>query len=300
MGQTDLGQQHRARASAVDGSRRARSTALAVARAVLAVVAAVLTVALVFANRAHLHAVADFDLEDIVVPISFGAVGALIASRQPRNVIGWLFLSIAIISALQGMSDQYARYGFVTHPGAPAAVWALWLDSWVISFVFPCGALALLLLLFPDGHLPSRRWRPVVWIAVIFSMLIAVSGAISPGQLQTETTFARALNPIGIPAGSPLATIFDILGVVWLLGFVVLVVAAAAPFVRFRRSHGDERLQLKWIATAVLVSAVAAVAFERAQSVIPGFPQTSDLMIALGFGCALPLAAGIAIFKHRL
>ena len=81
---------------------------------------------------------------------------------------------------------------------------------------------------------------------------------------------------------------------------MVLVVAAAAPFVRFRRSLGDERLQLKWIATAVLVSAVAAVIFELAESFIPGFPQVSDPVIALGFGCALPLAAGIAIFKHRL
>ncbi len=259
-----------------------------------------LTIVLVFANRAHLHAVADFDLEDIIVPISIGAVGALIASRKPRNVIGWLFVSIALISATQGLSDQYARYGLVTHPGAPAAVWALWLDSWVISFVFPCGALALLLLLFPDGHVASRRWRPVVWAAVIFSVLIAVGGAFSPGQLQTESIFAKALNPVGVPAGNALATFFDVLGVAWLLGFVVLVAAAVATFVRFRRSHGDERLQLKWIATAVLVSALAAVVFELAQSFILGFPQISDLVIALGFGCALPLAAGIAIFKHRL
>ena len=202
MEQTDLGQNQRARVSGVDGSRRAWITALAVAIAFLAVVAAVLAVVLVVANRAHLHAVADFDLEDIIVPISFGALGALVASRQPRNVIGWLLLSIAVISALQGLSDQYARYGFVTHPGAPAAVWALWLDSWVISFVFPCGALALLLLLFPDGRLPSRKWRPLVWIAVIFSVLIAGSGSVASGQLQTETTFAKAVNPIGLPAKS--------------------------------------------------------------------------------------------------
>ena len=300
MGQLDPGQQQLAPASGVDGSRRAWSTAIAVAIAFLAVVAAVLTVVLVVANRAHLHAVADFDVEDIVVPISFGAVGALVASRQPRNVIGWLFLSIAVISGLQGLSDQYARYGFVTHPGAPAAVWALWLDGWVISFVFPCGALALLLLLFPDGRVPSPRWRPIAWTAVIFSVLISVGGAFSPGQVQTETTFAKAVNPIGLPAASPLASPLEVIGVAWILGFVVLVVAATAPFVRFRRSRGDERLQLKWIATAVLVSSVAAVTFQLTDSFIPGFPQVSDPVIALGFGCALPVAAGIAIFKHRL
>jgi signal transduction histidine kinase len=300
MGQRDLGQIQSARASVVGDSRRAWITAVAVAIAVLAMAAAVLTLVLVVANRAHLHGVADFDLEDIIVPFSFGAVGALVASRQPRNVIGWLFLSIAVISALQALSDQYARYGFVTHPGSPAAVWALWLDSWVISAVFPCGALALLLLLFPDGHVPSRRWRPVVWTAGIFSLLITVSGAFIPGQLQTENIFAKAQNPIGLPAASPLATIFDFLGLTWFLGLVVLVVAAAAPFARFRKSRGDARLQLKWIATAVLVSAVAALVFELAGGLVSGFPQVSDLVIALGFGCALPVAAGIAIFKHRL
>ena len=253
------------------------------------------------ANRAHLHGLADFDIEDIVVPLSFGAVGALIASRQPRNVIGWLFLFIAIVSALQGVSDQYARYAFVTHPGALGGVWALWLDSWVVSLVFPCGALALLLLLFPDGHLPSRRWRPVALIAVILTVLIAIpAGAFSPGQLETETTFANVLNPIGVSPNTVIGTVFGVLGFAWLVSFVVLIVSASAPFVRFRRSTGDERLQLKWIASAVIVSAVAAAVFQLAQAFLPGFSQTSDLVIAIGFGGALPAAAGIAIFKHRL
>jgi signal transduction histidine kinase len=274
--------------------------AFAIALAVLAVLFVAIAAVLLVANRAHLHVVADLDLEDLIVPITFGAVGALVASRQRRNVIGWLFLGIAVTSGLQGLSDQYARYAFVTHPGAPAAVWALWLDSWVITFVFPCGALVLLLLLFPDGHLPSRRWRPVVVIAVISTLLIAVGGAVSSGDLATETFIAKAQNPLGLPAGSVVSTIFDDLGFAWILGLVVLVAAAAAPFVRFRRSHDDERLQLKWIATAVLVSAAAAVAFEFADTFLPGVPQISDAVIALGFGCALPLAAGIAIFKHRL
>jgi signal transduction histidine kinase len=287
-------------APGLDRSRRAWVTMLSVAPAVVALICAVLTVILVFANRAHLHGLVDVDLEDIVVPISFGAVGALVASRQPRNITGWLFLFVAVISALQGVSDQYARYAFVTHAGAPGGIWAFWLDSWVIAFVFPSGALALLLLLFPDGHLPSRRWRPVAVMAVILSVLIAAAGAFTPGELQTETVFAHALNPIGVPLGSVLVTVFDVIGLAWLLGFVVLVVGAAAPFVRFRRSAGDERLQLKWIATAVIVSAVGTVALTLAQSFFPAFPQVSDLVIALGFGCAVPAAAGIAIFKHRL
>ncbi len=299
MGQSPIGAKQPARAPDEDASRVVSATALAIALAIVAALFVVLTVGLIVANRAHLHAVADLDLEDIIVPISLGGVGALVASRHSRNVIGWLFLFIAVVSGVQGLSDQYARYAFLTHPGAPGAVWALWLDSWVITFVFPCGALVLLLLLFPDGHLPSRRWAPVARTAVIFTVLIAVGGAFSSGQLQTETFFAKALNPIGLPAGV-VANIFDVLGIAWMLGLVVLVIAAAAPLVRFRRAQGDERLQLKWIATAVLVSAAAAVAIELADTLITGFPQIADVVIALGFGCALPLAAGIAIFKHRL
>ena len=273
---------------------------LAVVPAVLGLIGAVLTLILVIVNRAHLHGLVDMDIEDIIVPVSFGAVGALVASRLPRNITGWLFLFVAVISALQGVTDQYARYAFVTHPGAPGGVWALWLDSWAISFVFPAGALALLLLLFPDGHLPSRRWRPVAVIAVVLTILIALGGAFTPGQLQTETNFAKALNPFGVPSGTVLVTIVNVIGVAWLLGLVVLVIVAAAPVVRFRKSAGEERLQLKWIATAIIVSAVGAVAFTLAATVVPGLPQLADLVIALGFGCALPAAAGIAIFKYRL
>src|SRR5579863_1375370 len=147
MGQSAIDATRPARTPDRDGTRVPWATPLASALAILAVLLVVITVGLAVANRAHLHAVADLDLEDIIVPISLGGVGALVASRQSRNVIGWLFLFIAVVSGAQGVSDQYARYAFVTHPGAPGAVWALWLDSWVITFVFPCGALALLLML---------------------------------------------------------------------------------------------------------------------------------------------------------
>jgi signal transduction histidine kinase len=288
------------RSHAPEQDRRPNITALAVAMAGLAIALAILSGILVVANRGHVHSFGDIDLEDLVVPFSFGAVGALVASRQRHNVTGWLFLFIAIDSALQGLADQYARYALLTHPGAPGGVWALWLDSWVIAFVFPTGALAFLLLLFPDGHLPSRRWRPLAVATVVLTIVVAPTGAFSPGQISTETNFATATNPIGIPVHGTLATIFDSLGVVWLLGFVVLAIAATAPLVRFRRSRGDERLQLKWIATAVIVSAVGAVFFTLVETIFSGVPPISDIAIALGFGCAVPVAAGIAIFKHRL
>jgi signal transduction histidine kinase len=300
MGHAEVSPTHHARSHAPEEHRRRGITVLAVAPAVLAMGMAALSVVLVFANAVHVHSLGDIDLEDLVVPFSLGVVGALVASRQPRNLTGWLFLFIAVVSALQGLADQYARYALVTHPGAPGGIWALWLDSWVIALVFPTGALALLLLLFPDGHLPSRRWRPLAVADVLATAVVVPAGAFSPGQLLTETTFATALNPIGVPANSIVGTIFEVLGVGWFVGFLLLAIAATAPFVRFRRSGGDERLQLKWIASAVVVSAVSAVGLTLVETLLPGFPPISDLAIALGFGCALPVAASIAIFKHRL
>ncbi len=233
---------------------------------------AVLTIVFVAANRAHLHTLADIDLEDIVVPFSIGAVGALVATRQPRNVTGWLFLVIAVVSCLQGLSDQYARYAFVTHPGAAGGIWALWLDSWVVSLVFPTGALLFLLLTFPDGRLASRRWRPLAVVAVAMTAVLSVpGGTFYPGHLQTETNFATALNPVGVPANSVLGTVFNSLGALWFLGLLVLLVAASAPLVRMRRAQGDERQQLKWIAYAVIVSAIGVVLLSLAEA-LPGFP----------------------------
>jgi len=138
-------------------------------------------------------------------------------------------------------------------------------------------------------------------VAVAMTALLSVpAGAFYPGHLATETNFATALNPVGAPANSVLGTVFNSLGALWFLGLLVLLVAASAPLVRMRRAQGDERQQLKWIAYAVIVSAIGVVLLSVAEA-LPGFPQgLSDLAIALGFGCALPAAAGIAIFKHRL
>jgi len=284
------------------GARAAGISALALSATALAVTAGLATAALGIANWTSFHNAADAanDLPSVVGPISFGIVGGLVASRQRRNPTGWLFLFVGVVAGLQGVTAEYARLALVTHPGSPGGIWALWLDSWVIFLVFPAGALALLLLVFPDGHLPSRRWRPVAATAVGSAVVVTILGAFTPGPLQTGATLPTPANPIGLPANGALGTVLNALGFLWFVGYPVFVVAAVAPLVRMRRSRGDERQQLKWIAYTVIVSAfvITALTFAPFSPAFPSWPAT--LAITLGIGVAIPVAAGIAIFKHRL
>jgi signal transduction histidine kinase len=290
----------------IEDARRGRTTALAVGLGALALAGAAATASLAYLNRASLPNLDAADPTSIVIPIGIGVLGALVASRQPRNPTGWLFL-FAAVGGLQGVEDQYVRFALVTHPGSlPLVAWAAWLDSWSILLVFPAGGVALLLLLLPDGHLPSRRWRPVVGIAMVLTALNTVFTALTPGLLALSSNavnYAVPTNPIGLTAlqgifttGSPPTALSAAL---WLLGLAVLLLAAAAPLVRMLRSKGEQRQQLKWIVYAVLATVVAIVPFSfLAGTVLPSW--TFDIPIVIGFGIALPAAAGIAIFKHRL
>ncbi len=255
---------------------RAGTKVLATTAALVGMVEAAIVIALVVANRAEHHGLASFDFADIVVPITFGIVGALVASRQPRNPTGWLFLFIGNVAGIQGVADQYARFAYLSHPGAAGGIWALWLDSWVIQLVFPIGALALLLLHFPNGQLPSPRWRPVRIAAVVLTLVVSIASAFSAGPLSTETNFATPMNPVGLGGHGIVAQVLEWLGgICWLSGLALLVAVAAAPLIRMRRSQGDERQQLKWIAYAVIVSATTTVGLQVAGAFISGFSTAS-------------------------
>ncbi len=282
------------------------TTPLAVALAVLAVAVAAATAVLAYLNRASLPNPDAADPTSIVIPIGIAVLGALVASRQPRNVIGWLFIFIAVMGGLQGAGDQYARLALVTHPGAlPGAGWALWLNTWVLAVVFPAGAVALLMLLLPDGHLPSKRWRPVAATAVVVTAAGTFLSMFAPGPLAGSSSGANyptPPNPLGLTAlaginvnggSSPLG------GAFWALGLVVFLVAAFAPLMRMRRSRGEERQQLKWIAYALLITAGGTVLMAfLTGTLLPSW--AFDFPIVIGFGVAFPVAAGVAIFKYRL
>jgi hypothetical protein len=222
----------------------------------------------------------------------FAGVGVLIALRQPENAVGWLLLAVAI-----SFAGIVAGEAYVSEPSNPGRVAVAWPTSWATNVWFSF-AVIVLPLVFPDGRLVSPRWRPVLWLGFADLVLGAASAALIPGPLELQSTSSTIENPLGVAGGVPRAVSdFDIF-----LGGVAVVLAGASVVVRFRRSRGVERQQLKWFALVGVLAAVCLSVAILSDSVFhtPGVPVVGWLtgLALLGFG--LPAATAIAIFRHRL
>jgi signal transduction histidine kinase len=221
-----------------------------------------------------------------VTAIVFPAVGALIVSRHPRNTLGWLFCLMGLSSGLSGLALEYAVHALVVRPDSlPGATTAAWLDTWVgmpgfVSF-------ALIPLLFPDGRSPSRRWQPIVWIAAGAIVVGMVSFALVPGPLEG---YSSVDNPFGIEEAKGILEL--VLSVGALVIVVTLFAGLASLLVRYRRSRGAERQQLKWFTYAVAMVPLALLGNNL-------FPDLSWLIGGVGVAC-IPVAIGIAVLKYRL
>jgi hypothetical protein len=235
------------------------------------------------------------DLGVGVALLAFPLVGALIVSRDRHNSVGWLFCAVGVPFALAGLAHSWGAYTLFEEPGAlPAGDVAAWLASWL--FVPPLFAVpSLLFLLFPDGRPPSPRWRPVVWAVVVAVPAVGVGSALTPGKL-TEPPFRGIENPAGIEGTGAAFEVIAIAGFITL--FFTILFGAAAIVVRFRRATGEERLQLKWFATAGALFALACIASIAPFSPVPA-DTTGQALILLTFA-GIPVAAGVAILRYRL
>jgi signal transduction histidine kinase len=235
---------------------------------------------------------------DLVIALGLTPVGVVVAMRQRHNPIGWLLLAGSFIGAAHAASGEYAIHGLLSASGMPGTQWAAWVANWVINLVFPGGILLFILLLFPTGRLPGRRWRILAVAAVVYTVLLLF--------LSTAPDFPIFVAPNVRPVAPPIAikglasTFVGNLWVLWPAGQVLLLIAGVSIVVRYRRSAGEQRQQIKWFAYAVAITLIAyAIAFPFSLSSSYN-SAPSNAVLEGGFAVALPVACGIAILKYRL
>lgn len=220
--------------------------------------------------------------------VSFAVLGALMVTRRPNNQLAWVFVGIAFVHALGYLTASLAGY-LVFRDATPdsAGVILAWLFIWTANLHYvPSGTFVFLL--FPDGRLPSRRWRPLVVLTLVSMAGLALGTATLPGPLVVFTTLD---NPFGVAGPLPIA----LAGSSFLLASGCAIASVASLFARYRSATGDERQQIKWflyggaLDVGVLVIIVSL-----------GVSLMSATILASGATIALAAAAGVAIFRYHL
>jgi hypothetical protein len=224
-----------------------------------------------------------YTLPASILAISYSVVGALVASHRPRNPLGWIFLAVGFSQGLSQFAATYAQYALVTDPGSslPGGL----LMSWLAFFTWVPGlslAITFVPLLFPDGRLPSRRWRPLAWLsAVPLAIFVVLQAYLWPYR-------GRIPPKLG---GGIIGSLSDVL---FLFMLVCGLACVSSLMFRYRRAAGRERQQIKWFAYATAVFPTVLVVSEylpvRPITYLPLLPAFS----------LVPVAVGIAILRYRL
>lgn len=224
-----------------------------------------------------------------IIVAGFSTVGALVASRHPANPIGWIFSATGMAAATQGLALGYALRALRDPEILLGASMAAWIQEWL--WIPLIGLPSIFgLLLFPDGQLPSARWRPVLWAGVVATGMASLGFALKAGQLTNDSRLVRFTNPLGVLPGG------ETVGVVG-LGLLLLtaLVAVCSLVVRFRQVGGVQRQQIKWFAFAGSLLGVTVVVGSVLWQVSPiaRFLVPVSLVLA-------PVGAGLGILRHRL
>jgi len=277
------------------GNRASDHGAVTAARVTWALWAATLALVLgahvlALANRA-LAPLYGYWIELTLIGPTFATLGALIVSRRPRNIIGWLFLVPSVASGMQFFSGQYATVALSEMSRLPVGAYAAWLSTMLqSSLVF---AVIFLLMLFPTGRLPSPRWRVVAWATGLAVAISLISLALAPGPIRD---FAPARNPFGIEAASTILAVLEAIGG-W-VGLVCVVAVVVSLGWRFYRSRGEERLQIKWFAYAATLGISAILLGDYLVPV--AFRGWFGVLVWTLAPVSLTVAAGVAVLKYRL
>jgi hypothetical protein len=236
--------------------------------------------------------------------LAFPIVGALVASRKPQNPIGWILLADGLLWMILAATDSYSRYG-VAKPGSvpfPVAIGTLG-NQWL--WIPTIGLLGIyLVLLFPDGKLPSRRWRPLAVFSAVVIVVSSVTEGLAPGPLENQ---GGVRNPFGLEA---LPWLVGLTYILFPLLPLCIFAAAMSLVMRYRRSRGEERQQIKWIAFVVSFAGLWYLISMLTQLVVvlmsganlPQAPLWFELLASvavLGF-TGVPVAIGFAVLRYRL
>ncbi|HEX2625806.1 MAG TPA: hypothetical protein VHL56_02740 [Candidatus Limnocylindrales bacterium] len=227
-------------------------------------------------------ATSSFTLETVLQLVGFAAFAVVgtILLEQAAHPIGWICLAIGLGGAITGLAQEYLFFTDI-HLGSPGREIAALIEAF-IGFPAVVLAFTFLPLLFPDGRLPSRRWRFVAWLAAADIALFIVAFGLTPRGL-----FSLRRNPIGIiPEGKPTELVLDAVGIVTI---VTGALCALALLVRYLGAGPDVRQQLKWVAAAVAVFAISLIV-----SIATGIDTFAWVLPVL------PIAVGIAILRYRL
>jgi hypothetical protein len=245
----------------------------------------------------------------------YPTVGALIVSRLPSNLIGWIFCGLGLLYAARRFALAYTDYTLVAFPplgGWPGVEAAAWFSDYAL---FPVLILAgvFLLLLFPDGRLPSRRWSIVTWVAIFGAATTALAYAFWPGELINHPYI---INPFGVEISIGEYTTDTIFAAILLLGMPLLWASSMAALVssilRMHRARGYERQQFKWFLYAAVPAVVCLTPFLLGV-ILFVFPTVGSGYYELPWGIidamlfvaglallVLPVFTFIAILRYRL
>jgi hypothetical protein len=229
-----------------------------------------------------------------VLAVGLTPVGAIIVPRiPPKNPIGWLFCATGLSFGMAHFSAQYARYALLVAPGSlPGGEAAAWIFSWV--WVPAIGLAVFSMLLFPDGRLPSHRWRWFYWLSLLLILVGAISQAFAPG-LVLALEVDGIYNPLGVE-GVP-----NVYKLIQTLMFALLFISAASLFIRRLRARGVERQQLKWFTyTATLAISGSILTYTISEAIGSVWLGWAGYVLGLLGFLGIPISMGIAILRYRL